>query len=79
MLSLRFLKAVMEANSLGLTLNVLKSEIITGSSPSHDCLLTFLPGAKLVDPSQTSLLGSPIGDVNCVSSAIEEKTATFFH
>ena len=70
------LKAVMEASSLGLTLNVLKSEIITGSSPSRDCLLTVLPGARLVNPSQASLLGSPIGDVNCVSSAIEEKTAT---
>ena len=70
------LEAIMEASSLGLALNTQKSEIITDSPSSRNCLLTVLPGAQTVDPSQASLLGSPIGDANCVTSAIQVKTAT---
>ena len=69
-------EVVKEAKSLGLSLNTLKSEIISQDPHSRDYLLTVLPGAQLEDPSQATLLGSPIGDSHCVTSAIQDKVAT---
>ena len=33
----------------------------------------MLPGARLVDPLSTCLLGSPLGDVDCISAALSDK------
>lgn len=60
-----------EAKSVGLILNPSKSEII-GSS--HISLRASLPGAHVVAPSDATFLGSPVGDVNCISRAIAMKT-----
>ena len=67
------LEIIEGAVSLGLFLNNEKSEIITTSNSSLSSLLSLLPGACPVAPSQATLLGSPIGDESCVSLAIMDK------
>ena len=59
------------SKQLGLKLNHAKTEIIT-NDPS-DKLLLF-PNAQFIDPSNATLLGSPIGDINSVTAAISKKT-----
>ena len=62
-----------DASDLGLSLNAHKCEIISTNMTTCGTLLVSLPGAQLVSPTQASLLGSPIGDDDCVSAAIQEK------
>lgn len=38
------------------------------------CNLGALPGAQVVHPRDAALLGSPISDVTCISSALQGKT-----
>ena len=61
---------------LGLALNCLKSEIITSNPTVSNSLLTHLPQAQVVDPANATLLGSPLGNLNCISDAITEKIQT---
>ena len=50
-----------EGAKIGLHLNKVKSEIICASPEISDPIASCLPGAKIVDPSEAALLGSPIG------------------
>ena len=61
-----------EATQLGLVLNSNKTEIICSDVAFSDRLLQELPGASVIKPSDARLLGSPIGDLETVDSAIRE-------
>ena len=58
---------------LGLLLNPQKSEIICCDDTFRGIILNALPGAQVIDPDNATLLGSPIGDVACISAILEEK------
>ena len=61
---------------IGLQLNRRKTEIVI-FCPSTDAmaaLLSSLPGARVVEPMKATLLGSPIGDVSCISDTLSAKT-----
>ena len=58
-------------SSIGQMLN---AEII-GSPEMANSILSSLPGAKVIDPSRATLLGSSIGDVNSITDLLSEKTA----
>ena len=62
-----------EAADLGLRLNQLKSEVISEAWATEKYVLSFIPGASVVASSDACLLGSPIGDIESVSSSIAEK------
>ena len=68
------LAVVKEAEDIGFTLKLSKSEIITRDRVTLDTLLVSLPGARVVDPAHATFLGSPHGDGESVSRAICEKT-----
>ncbi len=70
---LRDLRVIHDAEELGLVLNNGKSEIITSNHTTLGSILTCLPGARVVPPSSATLLGSPLGDVNSISTAIVQK------
>ena len=40
---------------------------------SRGLILNALPGAQVIDADNTTLLGSPIGDVACISAILQEK------
>ena len=61
-------------SSIGLMLNAGKTEII-GSPEMANSILSSLPGAKVIDPSRATLLGSSIGDVTSITDLLSEKTA----
>ena len=61
-----------EAEELGLLLNHRKSEVICSDMSTRN-FIVFFPGASVVEPSEACLLASPIGDLDCVSSVIDEK------
>ena len=67
------LELIKGAESQGLILNNSKLEIISASDSTLSLLLSHLPGAQLLPPSQASLLGSPLGDEICTSAAIMDK------
>ena len=62
-----------EAADLGLRLNQHKSEVICEARDTEKYVLSFIPGANVVASSDACLLGSPIGDIESVSSSIAEK------
>ena len=62
-----------EAAELGLLLNHRKSEVICSDMSTRNSILSSFPGASVVEPSEACLLGSPIGDLDCVSSVIDKK------
>ena len=64
------------AAELGLTLNHKKSEVISHNSASREALLTATPDLCVTKPDCATLLGSPLGDVECISNTIREKTAS---
>ena len=66
---------IKEAVNIGLILNSEKSEVIGGVSDGVDQLTcsSVLPGAQSILPSSVCFLGSPIGDINHISSLICEK------
>ena len=59
-----------------LCLNTQKSEIICNNSDTREAINIMLPGARLIDPSSSCLLGSPLGDVDCISGALWEKISS---
>ena len=64
------------AAELGLSLNHKKSEVISHDSVSRETLLTATPDLSVTKPDCATLLGSPLGDVECISHTIQEKTAS---
>ena len=67
-------EVVSSMERVGLHLNRNKSEIICDSESSAcSQILSSFPEAKVVDPRNASLLGSPIGDVDSVSDALVHK------
>ena len=51
-----------------------KSEIICVNPDVKDSILLSLPGACEVDPSEATLLRSPIGNVSFISDTLADKT-----
>ena len=58
---------------LGLHLNPQKLEIVCHDDTSRGLVLNALPGAQVIDSDNATLLGSPIGDVACISAILEDK------
>ena len=58
---------------VGLCLSTQKSGIICNNLVTREAINMMLPGARLVDPSSSCLLGSPLGNVDCISGALREK------
>ena len=56
----------LEASKLGLELNHSKSELICNQPSIRDAMLLEVPSFFSVSCSNATLLGSPIGDVDCV-------------
>lgn len=59
------LQTVRVLESYGLSLNTSKSEVITDSSATFSLFTSSLPNSICVHPSSASLLGSPLGDLDC--------------
>ena len=57
-------------------MNHKKSEVISHDSVSRETLLTATPDLSVTKPDCATLLGSPLGDVECISHTIQEKTAS---
>ncbi len=62
-----------DAEDIGLSLNGAKCEIVCDDMTSCGTLLVALPGVQLIKESQAQLLGSPLGDEECISVALAEK------
>ena len=62
----------LEGCDLGLQLNHQKSEVISSDDSSIVALLSFLEGARTVDPSNANLLGSPVSDIDSISVIVRE-------
>ena len=62
-----------EASKLGLELNHSKSEVITDQPSVQEAMLSEVPGLRTVSCSQATLLGSPIGDIECINTCILSK------
>ena len=62
-----------EAADLGLRLNQHKSEVICEARDTEKYFLSFIPGSSVIASSDACLLGSPIGDIESISSSIAEK------
>ena len=72
---LRDLKQVeADAAELGLQLNHGKSELICDEGSTRDSMLLEFPGLCPINCSQATLLGIPIGSVECVSDTIKVKS-----
>ena len=68
------LKFVEEAaKDLGLRLNHKKSELICKDGTTESAMLGEVPSLRSICPSDTTLLGSPIGDVASIDSILENK------
>ena len=64
-----------EVIKVGLELNPSKSEVIGTDSVTTEAIQSSLPGVRVVDVAQATLLGSPIGDITSISATITAKTA----
>ena len=67
------LEIVHSMEEIGLSLNCGKSEVICREELTCTTILSSLPGAQIIEPSAATLLGSPLGDVESVSVALEKK------
>ncbi len=67
------LDVIKDAEKLGLFLNNSKSEIICHDHSIRGTIITQIPGAKVVDPAHATLLGSPLGGVESISAALDDK------
>ena len=63
------------ADELGLMLNVQKCELITCSSTIRDSILSVSPQLQVTMPDSVSLLGSLLGDIDCISDTIQLKVS----
>ena len=57
----------------GLRLNRSKSDVTCRDQPTRNSILSPIPGARVVDPQDACLLGSPIDDSGSVSDTFDEK------
>ena len=64
-----------EASELGLELNHSKSELITDRPSAQEAMLAEVPGLRSVRCSQATLLGSPIGNIDCIDNCLQKKIA----
>ena len=71
------LEAMESLAEIGLCLNTQKSVIICNNLDTREAINMMLPGARFVDSSSSCLLGSPLGDVDCISGALREKLSSF--
>ena len=62
-----------EAHSLGLQLKYVKSEIISNNSTIIQAMLTAVPGLQVTGPMCITLLGTPLGDIASIFTAISAK------
>ena len=60
-------------SNLGFKLNYQKSELFCNNDDSRAAIVSSLQGAKVIDLSDASLLGSPIGSVQSIESSLREK------
>ena len=67
------LDVIKDAESLGLTLNPTKCEVIGSGHVVRSHIAVALPGVLEVDPDNAFLLGSPLGSVPSIDTALEEK------
>jgi len=67
------LNVMSETSELGLSLNAAKCEIVSEDMTTCGTLLVALSVAQLIPPCKAKLLGSPLGDDDCVSAALAEK------
>ena len=58
---------------IGLQLNEEKTEVICCCQEARESVLSSLPGALVVENEEATLLGSPIGGVSAISTALREK------
>ena len=63
----------LEASKLGLELNHSKSELISNQPSIREAMLSEVPSLRTVNCSNATLLGSPIGDVDCIDDVIMRK------
>lgn len=71
--ALHDLDVIKDAESLGLSLNPVKCEVICHNHMVRGRIVVALPGVRSVDPEKACLLGSPLGDVASIDAALEEK------
>ena len=69
------LEIIESMEDIGLSLNNQKSEIICNDPTTRGTILVSLPGARVVDPLEACLLGSPLGNEDSVSVALKVKLA----
>ena len=62
-----------EAARLGLQLNHGKSELICDEIPTREAMLLQAPGLQTVSCSQATILGTPIGGIECIDDSIKMK------
>ena len=70
------LEVIESLAEVGLCLNTQKSEIICNNPVTREAINMMLPGARLIDPSSSCFLSSPLGDVDCISGALREKISS---
>ena len=63
----------LEASKLGLELNHSKSELICNQPSIREAMLLEVQSLRAVNCSNATLLGSPIGDVDCIDVVIMRK------
>ena len=63
------------ADELGLMLNMQKCELITCSSTIRDSILSVSPQLQVTMPDSVSLLGSSLGNIDCISDIIQLKVS----
>ena len=59
--------------SIGLELNARKYEIVSVCDETVDACAPLIPEARVVSPFQAMSLGSSVGDVDSISSVLQEK------
>ena len=58
------------AVELGLFLNYRKSQVISAEPAAREPLLGVAPNLSVTNPNCASLLGSPLGSVDCIDQAM---------
>jgi hypothetical protein len=67
------LKILEMSQRINLALNQSKSKLIARCDADQGVLLLDYPSFVCVDPVTATMLGSPIGDLECVSSVLQSK------
>ena len=70
---LHYLDVIKVGENLSLFLNSSKCEVICNDDTVQCHIASALPGAMVVNPESTCLLGSAMGDVASIYASLEEK------